>query len=370
MTVKYAERLTSLDVFRGITIMGMILVNNAGNWNYVYPPLEHSAWNGWTPTDLIFPFFLFIVGTAMTFSFERMKKKGIPKKEIYAKVFRRTVIIFALGVFLNMFPFFKMNPFQWMDISAFRILGVLQRIAIAYFFASVILLEFERKGQIVFAFGLLIFYWLIMMIVPVPGFGAGDLSRDGNLAAYIDRLLLGHHLYTPNFDPEGILSTIPAVSSVLFGVLAGHLVHSKKTKEEKTNYMFVFGVTALFLGVILGVWFPINKQLWTPSYVIFTTGFALVFLAVCFWLIEVKGFNKWSKPFLIYGMNALAVYVLSSAVAKFLAIAGTKAFIENQILAKIFADPYHASLAYPILHILFWLWVMGILYKKRIFIKV
>lgn len=370
MSVKSAERLTSLDVFRGITIMGMILVNNAGNWNYVYTPLEHSAWNGWTPTDLIFPFFLFIVGTAMTFSFGKMKEKGIPKKDIYSKVIKRAVIIFALGVFLNIFPFFRMNPFHWMDISTFRILGVLQRIAIAYFFASVILLEFERKGQTVFAFGLLAFYWLIMMVIPVPGFGAGDLSRDGNLGAFIDRLILGHHLYTPTFDPEGILSSIPAVSSVLFGAIAGHLIHSKLTKEEKTNYMFVFGAAGLFLGIVLDVWFPINKQLWSPSFVIFTTGFALEFLAVCFWLIEVKKISGWAKPFLIYGMNALAVYVLSSAVAKLLAIIGTKAFIENEILAKIFSNPYHASLAYPIIHILFWLWIMGILYKKKIFIKV
>ncbi len=365
-----SKRLISLDVFRGITIIAMILVNNAGNWSYVYWPLEHSEWNGWTPTDLIFPFFLFIVGVAMTFSFSKFKQNNIPKSEIYKKVFRRTVVIFILGIFLNTFPFFKTNPFEWIDLSSFRILGVLQRIAIAYFFSSIIFMEFEIKVQVVFAFALLILYWIIMMIIPVPGFGAGNLTVGGNLAGYIDRIILGSHLYTKNFDPEGLLSTIPAVSSVLFGMLTGHLLHSKKSKEEKANYMFVLGNAGLVLGIIIGIWFPINKQLWTSSYVIFTTGFALVFLAACYWLIDIKGYTWWTKPFLVYGMNAITVYVLSSALAKFLYIIGAKAAINNKFLAPLFSDPYHASISYPILQIFFWLGVMWIFYKKKIFIKV
>ena len=370
MTVKISDRLVSLDVFRGLTIIAMILVNNAGNWNYVYPPLLHSEWNGWTPTDLIFPFFLFIVGIAMTFSFSKLKASMPKKSLIYKKVIERSIIIFLLGVFLNVFPFFQVNPFGFVDPSTFRILGVLQRIAAAYLFASIIILEFNKTGQLIFTFGLLVFYWLLMMLVPVPGYGAGNLTVDGNLVGYIDRLILGRHLYTPSFDPEGLLSNIPAVSSVLFGVITGHHLQSQKSKEEKTNYMFVYGSVGLAAGVILNYWFPINKQLWSPSYVIFTTGFALIVFAICYWLTDVKNSRWWTKPFIVYGMNAIAVYVLSSALAKLLYIIGTKSFIENKILAGIFSDPYIASVSYPVLHILFWLWVMNIFYKKKIFIKV
>ena len=370
MDKKISGRLVSLDVFRGLTIIAMILVNNAGNWNYVYPPLLHSEWNGWTPTDLIFPFFLFIVGVAMTFSFTKLKESNAPKGVVYKKVIKRSLIIFLLGVFLNVFPFFQVSPFQFIDLSSFRILGVLQRIAVAYLFASIIILEFNKAWQFIITFILLIIYWLLMKLIPVPGFGAGNLSVDGNLVGYIDRLVLGKHLYTPNFDPEGLLSNIPAISSALFGVITGSLLQTDKSKEEKTNFMFVYGSIGLVLGLILNYWFPINKQLWSPSYVIFTTGFALIVFAICFWLTDVKQSSWWTKPSLVYGMNAIAVYVLSSAIAKLLYLIGTKTFIENKILANIFSDPYHASLAYPVLHILFWLWIMSILYKKKIFIKV
>jgi len=370
MSVKPSERLISLDAFRGITIVGMILVNNAGDWGHVFRPLLHAEWNGWTPTDLIFPFFLFIVGVAMTFSLGKLKAREVPRAEIYKKAFRRTVILFTLGVILNSFPFFHLHPFEWVSLSNFRIMGVLQRIALAYFFATIVVVEFDTKGQTAFAFGLIIFYWIIMKAVPVPGYGVGNLTEQGNLVGYIDRIIFGHHLYTPHFDPEGLLSTIPAISSVLFGVLAGHLIKSDKSNNEKAVLLFFSANIGLLLGLIVDVWFPINKHLWSSSYVLFTTGFALHFLAMCFWLIDMEGYKKWAQPFVWYGMNALAVYVLSSALAKFLYVVGAKTFINESILQPIIGYPYLASLAYPILHLLFWLWIMRVMYKNKIFIKV
>jgi len=378
MTVKKSERLVSLDVFRGMTIAGMILVNNPGSWGHIYPPLEHAEWNGWTPTDLIFPFFLFIVGVAMTFSFGKLFEKGVPKPDIYKKVVKRALILFGLGLAMHIFPLVRFDPLRWFDFSHMRIMGVLQRIGVAYLFASIIVIEFQRRGQAYWAFGLIIFYWIIMKTIPVPGYGAGNLSIEGNLATYIDNMFMPGHLWKPHWDPEGFLSTIPAISTVLMGVLTGHLLRSDKSKLDRTVYMFVFGNIGLVAGIIMNEWFPINKGLWTSSYVIFTAGFALEILAMCFWVIDVKGYQKWAKPFVIYGMNAIAVFVLSGLMAKMMYMIkftyhGSKisvqGFIYQHLLLPL-ASPINASLIYALLYVLFWLWMMWILYKRKIFIKI
>ncbi len=254
-------RLVSLDAFRGITIAGMILVNNPGSWSYVYAPLRHAEWHGWTPTDLIFPFFLFIVGVSMTLSFAKQREKGLSERDLRLKVLKRALLIFALGLFLH----------------AFRIFGVLQRIALAYLFASLITLRSGPTGQIRWAGGLLLFYWVVMKAVPVPGFGVGDLSMEGNLAAWLDRTLFGEHLWRDLYDPEGLLSTIPAVATVLLGVLTGRLIHSDRDRVDITNRLFVWGWGAILAGLIVSIWFPINKALWTSSYVLFTAGAAMQF---------------------------------------------------------------------------------------------
>ncbi|MDZ7681281.1 MAG: heparan-alpha-glucosaminide N-acetyltransferase domain-containing protein [Fodinibius sp.] len=220
--VQRTERLVSLDVFRGITIAGMILVNNPGSWSHVYPPLLHAEWHGWTPTDLIFPFFLFIVGVAMTYSFGKMFEQGISKSEIYKKVCQRAAILFAIGLFMAIFPLVRFDPLRLYDFSTMRIMGVLQRIALCYLFASIIYLEFRNIGaQLFWLIGLLAGYWLVMTIIPVPGHGAGNMSQEGNLAAYIDQLIMTDHLWKPGWDPEGLLSTIPAIGTVLIGLLTG-----------------------------------------------------------------------------------------------------------------------------------------------------
>lgn len=369
----------SLDAFRGITIAGMILVNNPGSWSHVYPPLLHAEWNGWTPTDLVFPFFLFIVGVAMVYSFGSMMDKSMAKKDIYKKVIVRSALLFAIGLLMAVFPVVRFEPFRLFDFSTLRIMGVLQRIGLCYLLASVIYLEFRKPmAHALWAAALIGIYWVMMMTIPVPGYGAGDLSMDGNLAAYVDQTVMGNHLWQPGWDPEGLLSTIPAVATVLVGILAGHLLRSARfSKIEKTVYLFVWGNAGLAAGLIADYWFPINKGLWSSSYVLFTGGFALVFLGFCYWLIDIKQYKKWPKVFVILGMNALAVFVLSSLMAKLLYLIpipaqwgaeSLKGLIYHQLLLPV-ASPFNASLLFAILYLAFWTWMMYLLYKRKIFIK-
>lgn len=364
------ERLVSLDAFRGITIAGMILVNNPGSWSHVYPPLLHATWHGWTPTDLIFPFFLFIVGAAITFSFAS-QAEILPRKPIYWKILRRALILFGLGLLLALFPQF--------DFAAMRIPGVLQRIAVCYGIASVIYLNTNIRQQAWITAILLLAYWAMMALIPVPGHGAGDLGREGNLAAYVDYQLLKGHLWKETWDPEGLLSTIPAIATTLAGILTGHLLRSGRDKRDIAGWIFATGWMAILAGLLWGILFPINKNIWTSSYVVFTAGAALQFLGFCYWLIDVKGIKKWAHPATIYGMNAIAVYVLSGLLVEILIYArihnpgGSEISLYGWIYENLFlpwADPLNASLAFAIANVLFWLGIMAILYYKRIFIKI
>ena len=288
------ERLTSLDAFRGFTIAGMILVNNPGSWGNIYPQLEHASWNGWTFTDFIFPFFLWIVGVSMTFSFAVRRSKGDNDTKLLLNVLRRSAIIFALGLFLAGFPFGLLwgHNFSW---DAIRIPGVLQRIALCYLIASVIYLKTSMRGQI-FAIGaLFISYWLMMFYIPIPEFGAGLFEKGKNFAAYIDSILLTGHMWsaTKTWDPEGIISTIPAIATTLFGAILGdYLRNSPHDKMEKSVWMFVFGAGLLLLGAVLDMWMPINKSLWTVSYSIFMAGWALCIFGIFYFLIDAKGIKK------------------------------------------------------------------------------
>ena len=363
-------RLLSLDVFRGLTVAGMILVNNPGTWAAVYDPLEHAAWHGWTPTDLIFPFFLFIVGVSAALALGRRAAAGA-KRDLYLKIVKRSLVIFALGLVLAGFPFY--------DLSTLRIPGVLQRIAVCYLFASFIFLLAGRRAQVFITSALLVGYCLLMKYVPAPGFAAGDLSVEGNLAAYVDRALLAGHTWKPLYDPEGVLSTIPAVATTLCGVLTGDLLRSKREPLEKVAVMFVAGVVAVVAGWAWHHWFPINKALWTSSYVLLTAGMALQLLAACYWLVDLKNCRRWSKPFVIFGTNALAVFFLSGILArtlgliKFARADGSKVSLQKSIYENLFASwasPVNASLAYAVCFVLLWLGLMTVLYRRRIFIKV
>ena len=362
------NRIISLDVFRGMTIAGMTIVNNPGSWEHIYWPLEHAQWHGWTPTDLVFPFFLFIVGVAIPLAFSKRVESGKNQRDLYIKVAKRTLIIFALGVFLNGFPYF--------DLSTLRIPGVLQRIAVCYFFASLIFLNSKWKTQIAIAVGLLLLYWALMMLVPAPGFAAGDLTKEGSLASFVDRVVFGKHVWAQAkvYDPEGILSTIPAVVTTLIGVLTGQWLRSEKQRYEKVAGMFVVGAICIAIGWAWNSWFPINKALWTSSYVLFTGGLALQFLGLCYWLIDIKGYRRWAKPFEVFGMNAIALYVGSGLMADSLGLIKVGSvplgeWIYEHVFAS-WASPINASLAFAIAFVLFWLAVMWILYRRKIFISV
>ena len=373
---KLSDRLISLDVFRGLTIAGMILVNNPGTWSKVYKPLLHAPWNGWTPTDFIFPFFLFIVGVAMSFSLTKRIERGDSKSELYGKIVRRTLIIFGIGFFLNLFPEF--------NFKEVRIPGVLQRIALCYFFASVIMVEANKKWQIGWTISLLAVYWILVKLVPVPGYGAGVLEAKGSLCWFLDSKLLAGHTWkgapAPGFDPEGILSTLPAICTVMFGIFAGDWIRSGREQYEKVSGLFVAGIVGLVLAEVLKGWLPINKNLWTSTYSIFMAGMALIFLAMCYWLIDIKGYKSWGKPFIVFGSNAILVFSLASLVAKitikvkWIQPDGSEIMLKTFLYKTLFASwagvNEISSLLYPIVYLLVWLAIMWILYRKNIFVKI
>ena len=365
-----AGRMASLDVFRGLTIAGMILVNNPGSWEAIYSPLEHAAWHGWTPTDLVFPFFLFIVGVSITLALGRRAESGT-KRDLYLKIVRRSLIISGLGLILAGFPRY--------DLSTLRIPGVLQRIAVCYLIASVIFLKTKWRAQALIAVSLLLLYCIVMLLVPVPGFAAVDLSMEGNLAAYVDRILFGRHTWKPLYDPEGLLSTVPAIATTLAGVLTGHWLRSRRSELEKVAGMFVAGAACVMVGWAWGFWFPINKALWSSSYVVLTAGLALQLLGICFWLIDINGMRRWAKPFLIFGTNALAIYFLAELFSRLISLVtftradGAAVDLQTYLYQTLFASwasPKGASLLYAICIVLLWLGVATILYRKRVFIKV
>ena len=371
--LNHPERFSSLDAFRGLTIAGMILVNNPGSWSHVYPPLRHAEWHGWTFTDLIFPFFLFIVGVAMPLAFSRRLERGDSELQLILRVVRRFFILFGLGLFLNGFPNF--------DFSTIRIPGVLQRIAVCYLVVSVIYLRTGIRGQAITTAALLIAYWLLMKLVPVPEYGAGILEKHENFAAYIDRLFLQGHMWsaTKTWDPEGIVSTIPAITTTLFGVLTGHWLRTTRDATEKAAWMFVMANVCLLIGWIIDIWLPINKNLWTSSYAVFMAGMALHVLAFCYWLIDIQGHRRWALPFVVYGRNAIAVFVLSSLVARVIILIkitlddGSQLALKTYVYRNFFSlwlSPTDASLAFAISYVLFWLALMFILYRYKIFIRI
>ncbi|HWS56015.1 MAG TPA: heparan-alpha-glucosaminide N-acetyltransferase domain-containing protein [Pyrinomonadaceae bacterium] len=364
-------RMASLDVFRGLTIAGMILVNNPGSWGAIYSPFAHAEWHGWTPTDLVFPFFLFIVGVSITLALGRRAQGGGPRQTLYLKILRRSLIIFGLGLVLAGFPSY--------DLSTLRVPGVLQRIAVCYLVAAVIFLNTRWRAQAAVAAALLVFYCVLMTFVAAPGFAAGDLSMEGNLAAYVDRALLGAHTWKPLYDPEGILSTIPAVATTLIGVLAGHWLRSRRPDLEKVAGMFVAGAAGVFVGWAWGFWFPVNKALWTSSFVLLTAGLALQLLAVCLWLVDLKGYRRWAAPFVVFGTNALALYFLSGLFAQLIDLVkvagegGRQVALKTYVYQNLFAPlaaPKTASLLFALCFVLLWLGIMALFYRKRIFIKV
>jgi len=372
-------RLVSLDAFRGLAIAGMILVNNPGSWAHVYAPLRHAPWHGATPTDLIFPFFLFGVGVSMSLSFAARMERGDSRRDLAKHVARRALIIYGLGLFMAAFPGF--------DLSTVRLVGVLARIAMVYLVAGALVLALSRRAVFAVMLALPLAYWALMSWVPVPGFGAGDLSPEGNLAAWLDRLVLGVHMWSGGggvYDPEGLLSTLPAISTTLAGLFAGDFLRSERELGPRfaTSVRLALGGAALVAaGLLWDAAFPINKPLWTSSYVAWTAGWALLTLAALHWVVEVRGLHRWTRPLVIYGMNAITVFVASGLLAKTLVRwrvpagpgSGETTSAYNLVYEAGFASwagPLNGSLAFALATVLFWFAVLWAMSARGIFIKV
>ncbi|HEY7434773.1 MAG TPA: DUF5009 domain-containing protein [Methylomirabilota bacterium] len=350
-----------MDALRGLTVAAMVLVNNPGTWSAVYRPLRHAEWHGWTPTDMVFPFFLFVVGVSIPLALGPALERGAGG--LPARVMRRAAVIFTLGLLLHALPFFP--------LATLRIPGVLQRIAVCYLLAALLVLATRGargwRVQAVAAGALLVGYWLLMTRVAAPGQVAGDLSPAGNLAGYVDRVVLGsRHIWqaTRVYDPEGILSTLPATATTLLGVLAGHWLRAGRTAtgfEARTvRALAAAGLAAAALGWLWGFSFPVNKALWTSSYALLMGGLAALALAACHWVIEVRGRRGWAMPFAVLGVHALTLFFLSSLMAKLLVIVRVgadgprlQAWLFEQLFAP-WASPVNGSLAYALAYVLLW----------------
>lgn len=439
------DRLVSLDVFRGLTIAGMVLVNNPGTWSAIYSPLKHAEWHGITPTDYIFPFFLFIVGVAIPLSLSA-KATGTTSRSVYGRIFTRSVAIFLSGIAISAIPLFVIGETSihwlpkwiaalsmiaalfflylrnfrvaaalvavwaiiivasyaaganvtWYNPATMRIPGVLQRIAVCYLLAAIIFINTGWRIQAAITAAILIGYWMLMTLVPVPGCEVWSIDdKECNLAAWLDRAVLTEaHMWRSSrvFDPEGILSTLPALATTLFGVMTGEwLMRSGKAEDsaEDSNKrerilnqlcgLFFAGTVLLAIGWGWSLVFPLNKSLWTSSYAVYTAGLALLTLAVCHYLVDFKSFRAWATPFVVFGVNALALFVFSGIMARLLGIIkvpgadGKEISLQQWIFTNVFlpvAAPVNASLAYAICFLGVWFGMMWLLYRRRIFLKV
>lgn len=353
-----AGRLVSLDAFRGLTIASMILVNNPGTWSAIYWPLAHAPWHGWTPTDLIFPFFLFMVGMSIHFSSKTAAREAL----------RRTAVLFGVGVFMAAYPFF--------NLATVRIPGVLQRIAVCYLAAWALRRVAGTFVQLAICAGLLVGYWMLMTFVPVPGGIAPNLLPETNLAAWVDRLLLDGHMWrqTKTWDPEGVLSTLPAIATTILGMQAGAWLRSSRTPRQKAVGLLAAGFALAVAGLGWNESFPINKSLWTSSYTLFTAGMAAALFGLCYLVADVFGWRSWTRPAVIWGTNAIVVFVASGLFAKTLGLVRLgDVSLQGLIYQAAFASwaaPLNASLAYALANILFWHLVLAWMDARGIHIRV
>jgi predicted acyltransferase len=375
----FPGRLLCLDIYRGLMVAAMIVVDNPGSDEHAYWPIMHAKWNGWTPADFIFPSFLFLVGISLVYSFDARRQRGESKRQILWHAFKRTVILIGIGLLVNA------SPIYGLDIHSWRFEGVTQRIGLCYFFATILELWSGRRGQVMAFVGCLLGYWALLRLVPVPG--AGIPGRDipfmdqvQNLPAWFDRKLFIGHLYDGTRDPEGIIHTIPAIGTTLIGVLTGHWLKSGRSASRLIGGMVLFGIFGVLGGEIWNRWFPINKNLWTSSYVLFSGGFCLLLLSLLFWVTEVKRWReKWAMPILVFGMNAIAGFVADSMIYgpgyTFTATASNGARMSWHEAAQSHLEAAglsvaSASLVYSFGAVLVCWIMLWFLWRKRIFLKV
>ena len=375
------QRILALDVFRGLTVAGMLLVNDPGTWSAIYPPLEHAEWNGWTPTDVIFPFFLFIAGVTTHLSLSARRAAGADEGALQRQIIRRGALIVLFGLLMAVFPFFPMARF-----THIRIPGVLQRIGVAYTIAALISMRTTLKQQAVIVASILLGYWFVMTLVPVPGAMGGIGATLNNapsrtLAAWTDRLLLGGHLWinSVTWDPEGPLSTIPAIGTAMLGIFAGRWLGEKRPLDERLNGLFAVGALGMMVGLMWNWSFPINKSLWTSSFVVFTAGMACVSIAAISWIIDVKGVTWWTRPVVIYGINPIIAFVGSGLMERIIYTVwkvdfhGVQTPVQAVVYESVFRpmlSPRNASLAFAISFVLMWYVILWALARKNIIFKV
>jgi len=381
MMEKSTSRLLSLDVFRGATVAAMILVNNPGDWGNIYAPLEHSPWNGCTPTDLIFPSFLFIVGVSIAYAMSGKKADPALHSQTLLKACKRAAILFGLGLFLALYPKVFTDPLG--ALKTVRILGVLQRISIVFICSSFIFIKSSEKTIFRVALGILILYWVLMTFIPVPHVGYPNLEKETNLGAWVDRSILTEaHLWksAKTWDPEGLLSTLPAIATGLFGVLVGGYLKRKDLDPAvKVSWLFAAGLISTILGLLWDLEFPINKSLWTSSFVLYAGGLSTLILTLCYWLIDIYKQDKFTVPFVVYGKNAITVFFLSGLLPRTLNMIKVQAADGSSkgclaVLYENYFTPYfspvNASFVWAICQVLFWFVILYIMYRKKIFIKV
>jgi predicted acyltransferase len=388
----HEERLVSLDVYRGLTVAGMILVTDPGTYSAVYWPLRHAEWNGATPTDMIFPSFLFIVGVAIPFSFAKRMERGADHARLAGHVVLRSVMLFVIGLVVNGFPDY--------DLHTLRIPGILQRIALCYLCGGLIYLWCRGNGRLqargstgnwiiaALTTFILVGYWMMLKFVPVPGFGAGRLDSLGNLPAYIDRFILGtRHMWayglTPGYgvtyDPEGLLSTLPAVATVLIGLLGGEWIRTKRSGSQKAIGLAGAGLILLLAGWLLHPWLPINKRIWTSTFALFSSGVSLLTFSLCYAIVDLRRWRRLASPALIFGTNAIFAFALSSVITtladRIHLRDGNGAVLSlhrwgYQYGFASWLRPIDASLAYAVAIVLFNMAIVGLLYRRRIFLRV
>jgi predicted acyltransferase len=392
-------RLVSLDVLRGLTIMGMLIVNDPGNGNAVYWPLDHADWHGWTPTDLIFPSFLFIVGITTHLSLSARRARGDTPATLRKTIVKRAAIIFLIGLFLNWFPGFSVGHIagdpdllqrMGRKLLHLRITGILQHIALVYAFAGFVSLYASLRAQVALLIAILLGYWALLMLVPVPDTGAVGLAaiadRGHTLAAWIDRGALdwgafGNHLYSlaKTWDPEGVLSTLPAIGTAILGLLCGRWITSRSPLSRRVFFLLLAGVAAIALGLLWGEVFPINKKLWTSSFVLFTGGVSAVLLACSLWLIDIRKSIWWTEPFRVFGVNPILAFTASDLMAILIyhdltvdtggrTISAQEWF--NDVALASWLPPKVASLAFGLLFVFFWYLVLRVFYRRGIVLKV
>ena len=394
------ERLLSLDVFRGLTVAGMLLVNNPGTWDAIYPPFEHAPWHGWTPTDLIFPFFLFIVGITTHLSLTERRLRGDDDVMLMRQIVRRAALIYLFGFAMALFPFFTWNAIRGHPDASIldrivdrlqhvRIMGVLARIAVAYLVGALLAFRAPTRRVIVTLVVVLYAYWFALVLLPVPGTGAvtgipivGEIDVPAlTLQGWLDRLVFGrNHIWggSVTYDPEGILSSLGAIGSVLCGVLAGRWIATERALSERLVGLFGAGALAAVAGLMWDWSLPINKNLWTSSYVLFTAGMGAMTLATCMWVIEVLHVRWWTKPFLIFGMNPIVAFVGSGVMARCIYTVFTASYhgrrvpVQSIIFQSAFASwlpPRDASLLFALVFVLLWLGILSVLHRKQWFLK-